>query len=100
MWPFDTPDDSVKSQRDNHPYEAAARRCGHAQFPAAYTESEQVNPDGNEHANVKGDPKPDARRHSGQGFMRKAAPQSQIARRADGTYTSRGRICPHQWMLN
>jgi hypothetical protein len=38
---------------------------------------------------VKGDPEPDARRHSGQGFMRKAARQSQIARRPDATYTSR-----------
>jgi hypothetical protein len=50
-------------------------------------ESEQVNPDGDEHANVKGDPEPDARRHSGQGFMRKAVRQSQIARGADGIYT-------------
>jgi hypothetical protein len=49
---------------------------------------------------VKGDPKPDARRHGGQGFMRKAVRQSQIARRADGTYTSQGRICPYKWMLN
>jgi hypothetical protein len=49
---------------------------------------------------VKGDPEPDARRHAGQGFMRKAVRQSQIARRADGTYTSQGRISPHQWMLN
>ena len=51
-------------------------------------ESEQINPDGDEHANVKGDPKPDARRHSGQGFMRKAVRQSQIAQRADAIYTS------------
>ena len=64
------------------------------------TESEQVDPNGDEHANVKGDPEPDARRHAGQGFMRKAVRQSQIARRADGTYTSQGRICPHKWMLN
>ena len=63
-------------------------------------ESEQVNPDGDEHANVKGDPEPDARRHAGQGFMRKAVRQSQIARRADGIYTSQGRICPYKWMLN
>ena len=84
-------------------------------------ESEQVNPDGDEHASVKGDPeperrshdrrahekialkndpKPDTRRHAGQGFMRKAVRQSQIARRADKTYTSQGRICPHKWMLN
>jgi len=37
---------------------------------------------------VKGDPEPDARRHSGQGFMRKAVRQSQIAQRADAIYTS------------
>jgi hypothetical protein len=49
---------------------------------------------------VKSDPEPNARRHSGQGFMCKAVRQSQIARRADATYTSRGRICPHKWMLN
>ena len=36
VWPFHTPDDSVKGQRDDHPQEAAARRCGHAQFAAAY----------------------------------------------------------------
>jgi hypothetical protein len=49
---------------------------------------------------VKRDPEPDARRHSGQGFMRKAVPQSQIARRADGTYTSQGHISPYKWKLN
>jgi hypothetical protein len=49
---------------------------------------------------VKEDPEPDARRHAGQSFMRKALRQSQIARRADKTYTSQGRICPHKWMLN
>jgi hypothetical protein len=37
---------------------------------------------------VKNDPKPDARRHARQGFMRKAVRQSQIARRAEGIYTS------------
>lgn len=63
-------------------------------------ESKQVDPDGDEHANVKRDPEPNARRHSEQGFTRKAVRQSQIAQRADATYTSRGRICPHQWMLN
>jgi hypothetical protein len=49
---------------------------------------------------VKGDPEPDARRHAGEGFMRKAVRQSQIARRAEGTYTSQVYICPYQWMLN
>jgi len=49
---------------------------------------EQVNPNGNEHANVKGDPKPDARRHGGQSFTPRGSRQSQIARGADATYTS------------
>ena len=100
MWPFHTPDDSVKSQRDDHPQEAAPRRCAHAQIAAASAESEEVDANGDEHAKVKGDPKPDARRHSGHGFMRKVGRQSQIARLADATYTSQGRICPRKWMLN
>jgi hypothetical protein len=87
VWAFHTPDDSVKSQRDDHPQEASPPRSGHAQFTTAQMKREEVDPDGDEHANVKGDPEPDARRHSGQGFMRKAVRQSQIARRADGTYT-------------
>jgi hypothetical protein len=49
---------------------------------------------------VKGDPEPDARRHAGEGFMRKAVRQSQIARQADGTYTSMYAFCSHKWMLN
>ena len=100
MRPFHTPDDSVKRQRNDHPKGAAPRRCVHAQFAPASMERQQIDPNGNEHANVKGDPEPDARRHAGQGFMRKAVRQSQIARRAEGTYTSQGRICPHKWMLN
>ena len=87
VWPFYTPDDSVKGQGHDHPQKAAPPRCGHAQFAAASMKREQVDPNGNEHANVKGDPEPNARRHSGQGFMRKAVRQSQIARSADGTYT-------------
>src|SRR5262249_3615023 len=100
VWPFHAPNDNVKAQRDDHPQQAAARRCTHAQLAAASPESEQVDRNGDEHANVKADPEPDARRHSGQGFMRKAVRQSQIARRTDATYTSQGRICPHKWMLN
>ena len=52
-------------------------------------EREKVDPNRNEHANVKGDPKPDARRHGGQSFTPLGSPQSQIARDADATYTSR-----------
>jgi hypothetical protein len=86
--PFHTPNDSIEGQREDHPHEAASRGCSHAQFATAYAESEQVDPNGNEHANVKRDPEPDARRHAGEGFMRKAVRQSQIARRAEGIYTS------------
>jgi hypothetical protein len=49
---------------------------------------EKVNSNGNEHANVKGDPKPDARCHGGQVFMSRGVEQSQIARSTDATYTS------------
>lgn len=97
---LNTPDDAVKSERDDHPNKAAARGRAHAQFATASAEREQINPDGDEHANVKSDPEPDARRHAGQSFMRKAMRQSQIARRADATYTSQGHICLHKWMLN
>ena len=63
-------------------------------------ERQQIDPNGDEHAKVKRDPEPDARRHAGQSFIRKAVRQSQIARRTDTTYTSQERICPHKWMLN
>src|SRR5438132_3777442 len=49
---------------------------------------------------TQANPEPDARRHGGQTFTLRGSRQSQIARRADATYTSRGKICPHQWMLN
>src|SRR5262245_25798697 len=62
MWPFYTPDDSIEGQRDHYPHEASPRRCAHAQFAAPSTESKQIDPDGDEHANVKSDPEPDARR--------------------------------------
>ena len=100
VWPFHTPNDGVKGERDDNPHKAPARRCRHAQFAAAEMESEKIDADGDEHANVKSDPEPDARRHAGQSFMRKVVRQSQIALHADGTYTSRGHICPHKWMLN
>jgi hypothetical protein len=100
MRPFDTPNNGIKRQRNDHPKNAAPRRCGHAQFAAASTERQQIDPNGNEHANVKGDPEPDARRHAGEGFMRKAVRQSQIARQADGTYTSMYAFCSHKWTLN
>jgi hypothetical protein len=61
---------------------------------------EQVNANRNEHANVKGDPKPDARRHGGQSFTRLGSRQSQIARPADATYTSHTAHLSPKWTLN
>ena len=84
MWPFHTPDDGVKCQRNDHPKRLRRAAAAMLNSRPRSAESEQVDPNGNEHANVKGDPEPDARRHAGQGFMRKAVRQSQIARRADG----------------
>jgi hypothetical protein len=49
---------------------------------------------------VKGDPKPDARRHRGEVFMLRGARQSQIARRASTAYTSQWTDESHQWTRN
>jgi hypothetical protein len=83
MWPFNTPNHGVKSERHDNPNHAATRRSAHAQFPTTPVKSEQVNANGNEHANVKGDPKPDARRHGGQVFMPSAVGQLRKYLRAD-----------------
>src|SRR5262249_38745513 len=53
MWAFDAPNNGVKRERDNDPKDAASRGSGHAQFPAAHMKREEVDADGNEHANVK-----------------------------------------------
>lgn len=100
MWSFDTPDNTIEGERNDHPDEAAAGCCRHAQFTASQTKSEKIDPNRDEHANVKSDPEPNARRHSGQAFMRKDVRQSQIALHADATYTSRRHIRSHQWTLN
>ena len=36
----------------------------------------EVDPNRNEHANVKGDPKPDTRRHGGETFMHRGTQQT------------------------
>ena len=94
MWPFHTPDDSVKRQRNDYPENAAPRRGGHAQFTAASTERQQIDPNGNEHANVKGDPEPDARRHAGEGFMRKAVRNRKLRDAPKGPIRHRGALVP------
>ena len=94
MWAFDAPNNGVKRERDNDPKNAASRCSGHAQCAAAQMKREEVDANGNQHPNVKGDPKPDARRHWGQVFMPKAVGQTQIARRADATYTSHNAFVP------
>ena len=38
-------------------------------------EREEIDSDRNEHADVKGDPKPDTRRHGGETFMQRGAQQ-------------------------
>lgn len=50
----------------------------------------EIDSNGDEHAYVKRDPKPDARRHGGEVFMLQAPRQSQIALGAHATYTSHG----------
>ena len=39
-------------------------------------EREEVDPNRNEYAYVKGDPKPDTRRHGGETFMQRGAQQT------------------------
>ena len=76
VWSFNTPDQSVKRKRDDHPQDAAPRRGAHAQIAVAQAEREEIDSDCNEDADVKRNPKPDARRHGGQVFMPRGARQS------------------------
>src|SRR5262249_53769214 len=68
MRALNTPDDGVEAERHHDPDPASSRRSGHAQCSAAAMKREEVDANRDEHANVKGDPKPDARRHGGQTF--------------------------------
>src|SRR4029078_7203421 len=65
MRTFNTPHDGIKCQRDDHPKNAATRSSTHAQFAAAPAKRQQIDPNRNAHANVKGDPKPNTRRAAG-----------------------------------
>ena len=75
MRPFEAPHQSVKAKGYEYPQHAAPGRRSHAQFPAALMEREEVDPNRNEHANVKGDPKPDTRRHGRETFTQRATRQ-------------------------
>ena len=88
MWPFDAPDEGIKAERHQHPNRGPLSRSAHAEFPAASLEREQVDSDCDEDADVKRNPKPNARPHGGQVFMPRGARQSQIARGAWTAYTS------------
>jgi len=55
------------------------RRRAHAQFAIATLERDEVDSDRNEDADVKSDPKPNARCHGEEVFMSFEARQSQIA---------------------
>ena len=100
VWPFDSPDQRVKGKRDNYPEDAASRRSAHAQFTVAQAERKEIDSNSDKHADVKRDPKPDARRHRGEVFMLRGARQSQIALDAHATYTSHGTCMSHKWTLN
>src|SRR5215470_13545430 len=75
MWSFDPPHQCIKSKREEHPEHAASRRSSHAEFSISAMEGEEIDPDRDEHAYVKGDPKPDARPHRGEIFMHSGARQ-------------------------
>ena len=76
------------------------KRGTEAQFATTTLGAEEVDPYCDEDADVKGDPKPDARRHRGEVFMLRGARQSQIARRASTAYTSQWTDKSHQWTRN
>jgi hypothetical protein len=64
------------------------RRRAQAQFAIAKFEGDEVDRNCDEDADVKSDPKPDARLHGGESFMRRGEQQPQIAMSARPAYTS------------
>src|SRR5947208_498537 len=74
---FGVPDEEVKGERESDPNQAAKDGRAHAQFAIAPLETDQVDRKRDEDAHVKGDPKPDARRHGANRPMRRTPPQSQ-----------------------
>src|SRR4030095_6018907 len=57
------PNDQTEPEREQHPKQTAPRRRAHRQRTMASFEAGQINRDGDENANVKCDPKPNARGH-------------------------------------
>ena len=84
MRSFDAPDQGIKGKRHEHPDHRPMKRSTDAQFATATLGAEEVDPYCDEDADVKGDPKPDARLHRVEVFMPRAARQSQIARVSSG----------------
>src|SRR5438094_10619019 len=66
--PLHFPNNQAEPQREQHPQQTAPRRGAHRQRTMTPLETGQVNREGNENANMKRDPKPDARRHGGNRF--------------------------------
>ena len=77
---FNVPDEPVKSERQQHPQYTPPGGRAHAQFPPAVFETDKIDNQRDEDADVKGNPKPDARRHRAEVFMWGGARQPQIAR--------------------
>ena len=76
---FRFPDQIVKSERENNPDQAAKDSRAHAQLAVAPFETDQVDREREEDAEVKGDPKPNTRRHGAKRPMPRRPPQSQSA---------------------
>ena len=81
---FNVPDEPIKSERYQHPQYTPLAGRTHAQFPPAVFETDKIDNQRDEDADVKGNPKPDARRHRAEVFMWRGAPQWQIARSSHG----------------
>ena len=62
---FNMPDEKVEPERYEHPQKGPARRGAHTQLALAPLESEKIDPDRDKDADMKCDPKPNARRHCG-----------------------------------
>jgi hypothetical protein len=60
--------DQAEAEREHHPKQTAQRCRPHCQRTMAALEAGQVDREGNENADMKCDPKPNARRHGGNRF--------------------------------
>src|SRR4030095_16237949 len=61
-------DNQAEAEREHHPKQTAQRRRPHRQRTMTPLEACQVNREGDENADMKCDPKPNARRHGGNRF--------------------------------